>query len=228
MTRTLRLATGVLLAISIPSPAQESASPFDGPTITFDDTKRILCAPDLDGDGDRDALGFWMIQPNRANLHAFANDGTGRFNPAWTFDDPSATIAEAAVWSMEVGNFDGDTRDDFVLRIGNRFTVYASNGLAAPGVIATWIEPGTPAGGGMAVADFDRDGRDDFAAHLGSTVRLYRNGQLGFSVTGSIAMPSGQLKGADLDDAARQSAAWPGGHRRQDPAAHTSGLVLAA
>ena len=198
MNRAHSLTCLVLLAIVSPVRAQEAASPFAAPMIVFDDLKRIVCTADLDGDGDRDALGFWGVTSALTKVHAFGNDGRGVFALAWQFDD-SATAAERATWSMAAGNFDGDAREDFVLRLGSRFTVYSSNGLAAPSVLATWIEPAAIGGGGLVVADFDRDGRDDFAAHLGSSMKIYRSGQLGFTVTATEPVPTGELAGADLD-----------------------------
>ncbi|MBK8974328.1 MAG: VCBS repeat-containing protein [Planctomycetes bacterium] len=179
--------------------AQESASPFDAPSLVFDDTTQILNLLDLDGDGDRDAIGFWGIRADLTRVHAFVNDGTGAFSLGFEFDDP-ATAAQRQSWSMAVGRFDSDNRDDFVIRLGERFSVYRSTGATTPPqLLASWIEPGS-SGLAMTTADFDRDGLTDIAAQIGpQLVRIYMRARLGFGVGGSLPVACDDLDPLDVD-----------------------------
>ena len=195
LSRSLRSPALSLLSVAALLPAlglalQESRSPYNAATVTFDNKSSAVALADVDGDGLKDAIGFfWGSSTNSVVLKVERSLGDGTFLPYWSTGFPVGGLDS---WGLEPGNFDGDQAADFVAAFqsvsgGSTVTTYQTvQGLLVP--VSQWSEPlGVES---LVVADFDNDGLDDIAVS-GQGVRMYRNTGSGFQQTSSL--PKGTL-----------------------------------
>lgn len=197
--RTAPLLVGLAVAAAPLAIAQQHLSPFDAAMVEFPDTTSVVRTADLDGDGDPDALGWYWIEDNwtQARISLYRGLGDGSFAPLKIINGP-LTGGQTGPWSLEVGRFNGDARDDFAYSFNKSVDVYSSDPAGLPIVLAQWTEAWPVRS--MAIADFDLDGLDDLAL-AGSGVRLYRNNGAGFDLVATL--PAGtDLRVGDLDSAA--------------------------
>ena len=149
--------------------AQESKQIFDAPVRVLTGYETFQDTADLDGDGDWDAL--CLEQDDTLFTYLFvvarANDGTGRFEPAWKL----RTELFYFTWSeLQVADLDGDPVPDFAVRSGPFLHFYRGRGLEEPLFFTSQLLPGAWADTVWRLADLDSDGRDDLAVvHEGRT-----------------------------------------------------------
>ncbi len=148
---------------------QESKALFDAPVVVENVYHRINALVDLDGNGQKDAVGFWRDGDSNIVFTGWMNDGNGVLSRVWTF--PSGS--ENAAVNLAPGNLDGDAREDFVITVGSAVYLYSSNGSVAPTLRFTANNP--TAIRSLVVADFDEDGLDDIAVADSQQVRVYVN-----------------------------------------------------
>ena len=86
----------------------------------FPDTTRILATPDLDGDGDADAIGWWGYRNSQTIVYGYLNDGEGRYGQTFAIVRNDIGTAARHWWSLETGRFDGDDNEGFFTRFGQR------------------------------------------------------------------------------------------------------------
>jgi len=169
---------------------QESLSPYNAATVAFDNKSSAVSLADVDGDGFKDAIGFfWGSSKNSVSLKVQRSLGDGTFQPYW---NTSLPVGGLDSWGLEPGNFDGDQTADFATAFesifgGSTVRIYQTvQGSLVP--TKQWDEPlGVES---LVVADFDGDGLDDIAV-AGHGVRMYRNTGSGFQLTSSL--PKGTL-----------------------------------
>ncbi len=154
--------------------AQESRARFDAAVVVADQWHSLTHLLDLDGNGVKDAIGFWSLNDSTRYTHftGYRNDGSGRLEEAWDF--PLGTWLAPTI--LAVANLDGDGRDDFVIAKGHQVHLFTSNGFALP-VYRQSVNPVTPGDiRSLVAADFDADGLDDFAVFTSSyEIKVFLN-----------------------------------------------------
>ena len=153
--------------------AQESLLPYDTSLVilgAFD--PQIESILDLDGDGDRDAVGMRVANSDQFTYLAhYENDGQGVFTESHTLTLQAFGAAQEN--PIEVGDIDQDGKDDYVLGIGPQVIPFFStgtgpavqgSGLAVPGQVED-----------MELADFNLDGWLDVAVQTPFEVLVYES-----------------------------------------------------
>jgi FG-GAP-like repeat len=176
---------------------QESAQLFAAPAVIATTTDSFRIAPDLNGDGDKDAVSVWLT-PGSARVAGWWNDGTGVLTPGWsvvlalTFNPPPGfnTTIHAHFAS---GDLNGDGADDFVGSLQSTVGWWISNGdVVLPVVPWSVVMPDEVLE--VAVADFDLDGRGDVAVMTAQELRIYRTMAAGPPVlVSTLAVPGDGL-----------------------------------
>ncbi len=202
----------LLPALVLVASAQESTAVFDAPTVKFANDVTVTEMADVDGDGRRDAVGWWpsTTVPNTIDVTAFPTRPDGSFDAGLTAQVASGTLAQPPqIWTMERGRFDADGREDVVCSFWDQVSVLVSQPAGPPTVFAAWLEPSHVRT--IAVVDFDTDGLDDVVVGvLGVGLRSYRNTGTGFQLVATKAI-GGDLKTLDVDgDPALELAALNG------------------
>lgn len=136
--------------------------PYDAPQILATDRQQIVLTLDLDGDGDQDAMGWWLDGPaapsspgnqDNGKLHGWLNDGTGKLELAW--DVPYVGHYDTTIPRETIGSndFDGDGDADWALVAGDRLRIFLSNGALPP---TLWIDvPMVGDHRALVIANFD-------------------------------------------------------------------------
>jgi hypothetical protein len=115
----------------------------------------VVALADVDGNGSLDVVSV-TLESGRGMVEIRRNDGRGVLSPATAFDSGGGTINQLAV-----GDLDGDSRPDVVVRTPGRIALLGNVGdgsLQAPVVLAAGITAEA-----VAIGDFNHDGRLDLA-----------------------------------------------------------------
>ncbi len=199
-----RLAIGVLTVCALP--AQEAAAVFEAPILPFDPFSAVHSVGDFDGDGDLDALGWWYqyYSTDPYVVRGYRNDGRGAFTEMFRYQTPRGT----GYWAMDVGNFNGDARTDFVTWFDSTIQIRTMPNSGDPEVYATYVVGtfGNPrAPDALAVLDFDRDGRDDLVIvdSNANGLRFLRNTGSGLDAGPVVPSQVRALRVAELDGDSR-------------------------
>ena len=160
------------------SSAQEAAQFIPAPVVIGTDVDCFRIAPDLNGDGDRDAVGIWFAGPGSMRVAGWRNDGSGVFTPGWSVTAPLAFNPPLGITTqieahVAVGDLNGDGAEDFAFSLDNQVGWWISNGDSdVPSIPWVVTLPGPVRD--LVVADFDLDGRADVATLRWEDVRIYR------------------------------------------------------
>ncbi len=189
--------------------AQESRAVLHAPLAVLPvDSPPFQRLGDFDGDGDLDAVGS-RIHQNRGNtqLVVWENQG-GAFTVRWSGMFPRGNIRHPAPrsFAMEVGDFDGDGRTDFVATGGDGVVRF----LSQPGwqfLAQIDVLPQGANQHAVAVGDLDGDAFDDVAityltTYTTGNVTLLRSsgGPLSAPITASYQAPL-RVHALELDGA---------------------------
>ncbi|MFG0316501.1 MAG: hypothetical protein ACF8XB_04450, partial [Planctomycetota bacterium JB042] len=188
----------LLAASSSPLAAQESAATYDVPRVAFPDSTAVTTLADLDGDGVKDALGWYFVDDtfDAVKVSGFSGAPDGTFAPSFTLQT-SGNSSELIAWAIEAARFDADARDDFVCAFHDEVKAFRSDAAGQPIPFASFEEPG-PIQSAVTL-DVDGDGLDDLAlAVVGVGLRIHRNTGTGFVLVGSLP-GSGFLRRVDID-----------------------------
>ena len=184
--RILALSTAAILAPM--ATAQQTATLFDAPLVAFDEWTGIRKLADLDGDGRVEALGWWFTTNYSDTIYAstYRQDAAGTWSLAWreTMALGAGTLRDPV---LDVGNFDGDARADWVISLKQQVRVYASQADGTPNLLWSTTEPGVVER--LLVLDFNGDGKDDLAVVIPGSVRLLRNDGGTFTLVGALSTP---------------------------------------
>jgi FG-GAP-like repeat len=164
----------VLAMVVLPGLAQESAQLIAAPEVIAGSQDAFRIAPDLNGDGDKDAVSVWFPSGTMARVAGFWNDGTGVLTEGWVanFTITPSTVLNPTPIRLAAGDLDGDGAEDFVFTIDGWVGWWIAHGdLVAPDVPWGVLMPSTVLG--IAIADFNGDGRGDVALTLAGEVRIY-------------------------------------------------------
>ncbi len=181
------LGTLCVLGMSTPARAQETKSVIDAPVVVANWFDQITHLLDLDGDGFKDAIGYW---PNTTFLQveAWHNDGQGVLN--WIGDIPVPNSSSRPLQTpAAVGDFNGDGLDDFAIAVDTDIHFFFSNGSNLPTIGSSMLLPARVTN--LVAGDFDRDGLDDVAVTVAGLLRLYLNRPAGFLPGSSVSLNPG-------------------------------------
>jgi len=145
-----------------PTTAQQSLARFDAPVVQVSPSdppfRRLF---DFDADGDVDAFGTrGNLEGTKYELALFRNDGGGVLEKVWNPTYTEAIQKGGVPMQVEVGDLDGDGKDDAVVATKGGFELFRSNGS---GLLRSLI-PLSEEVLAFAVGDFDGNGIDDVAA----------------------------------------------------------------
>jgi FG-GAP-like repeat len=172
------LGLGAIAVLNASSSAQESAQLIAAPAVIGTDIDCFRMAPDLNGDGDKDAVGLWFQGSGTMRVAGWHNDGSGLLTPGWSLTLPTGLtppqpFASPVEVHVAVGDLNGDGAEDFAFSLDNFVGWWLSNGDMAAPTVAWAVSLPLPVRD-LAVADFDLDGNADVAALTWEDVRIYR------------------------------------------------------
>ncbi len=172
-----RVSTALLgLVLLVPvAPSQEELAFYDAPVVVLSGTRKFDELLDLDDDGSMDAIGWWHSYSwGKVDVVGYRNDGAGTLNSVWVFQLGYSGPYYQLEVKTEVGDFNGDGRDDFVIALNEDVRLYsASQGWWLPQLHASMTMGATVKN--LAVADFNEDGLDDLAVVAGGVLHIYIN-----------------------------------------------------
>jgi len=158
----------------------------DVPAFGHDTGKAIVL--DVDGDGHQDVV---VADQTTGRIRIYRGDGSGTV----TLGDEVA-LPVGGITGLSSFDLDGDSRPDIVAN--HHFGLIDVLFNKASGFVTTTIHPNHSDARGIAVGDFDHDGKLDLAtsgSDFDSPVDIYLQTGLGFTYTGSLAIPTGHVIG---------------------------------
>ncbi|MEM7310776.1 MAG: FG-GAP-like repeat-containing protein [Planctomycetota bacterium] len=189
----MRAFTSLLPVLVLAAPAaaaQELDFSFDAPLVVNEDAES---APfqrlfDFDADGWMDAVGAVVREDgNLARVRVWRNDQKGRLVPALEEDTaPPFVVSGTVLLDVEVGDFDGDGDDDFVLGGQLAYLLYTSE---PDGSFSKTLVPTPSFVVDLATGDYDGDGKDDIALLRWSTPATATGVDVFFGSGASAALP---------------------------------------
>jgi hypothetical protein len=184
------------LVLSAPLFAQSALDHFDPVgAVILGDQSRLECIADVDGDGNPEAVGWWIYQHQQGSLVGHVRMEALEVDPAsgaWTVHRSPNNFYVTVMSDLTrtaVADFDGNGDDEIVLFVPYTNTSFPAGewllqlsmfdfdaGLV-PYVFEGVYGPQSTAGDQLAatVGDFDLDGRDDLVAYDGQRITYWRS-----------------------------------------------------
>ena len=144
-----------------------------------------IAAADFNGDGKLDlAVPIYSTGTNKVGI--LLGDGQGGFSSLATFSSGVSNV-----WSIAIGDFNGDGKADVVVAGGSSVGVLLGNGTGGLGTAATFGTGGSAARA-VAVGDFNGDGKPDIAVGNNTNIGILAgNGSGSFAAATTFSFSGG-------------------------------------